>query len=105
MSKKPNRFGSNLNVDLDDPAALTSVVQSVEAAEPPRAEIVTEEVSEPTTTNTDLLAGLDASKPKAKSYSFYLSEGNANDLKKLAKKTKTSASKVLDTILTNYFNG
>ena len=101
MSKKPNRFGSNLNVNLDDPAALTSVGQP----EPPREEIDPVEVSEPTATNTDLLAGLEASKAKAKSYSFYLSEGNANDLKKLAKKTKTSASKVLDTILTNYFNG
>lgn len=101
MSKKPNRFGSNLNVDLDDPAALTSVGQT----EPPRAEIKTSEVSEPAVTNTDLLAGLEASKPKAKSYSFYLSEGNASELKKLARKTKTSASKVLDTILTNYFNG
>lgn len=101
MSKKPNRFGSNLNVDLDDPAALTSVGQT----EPPRADDIPVDESEPTATNTDLLAGLEASKPKAKSYSFYLSEGNANDLKKLAKKTKTSASKVLDTILTNYFNG
>lgn len=105
MSKKPNRFGSNLNVDLDDPAALTSMVQPVEATEPPRTENKEEVVSEPTVTNTDLLAGLDTLKPKAKSYSFYLSEGNANELKKLAKKTKVSASKVLDTILTNYFNG
>lgn len=104
MSKKPNRFGSNLNVDLDDPAALTSVGQSVESVEPPRADIVPPEASEPIETNTDLLAGLNVSKPKAKSYSFYLSEENANGLKKLAKKSKTSASKVLDTILTNYFN-
>lgn len=105
MAKKHNRFGDNLKVDFDDPAALTSVAQSVEAAEPPRTEKQPEEVSEPTATNTDLLAGLEASKPKAKSYSFYLSEGNANDLKKLAKKNKASVSKVLDTILTNYFNG
>jgi hypothetical protein len=100
MTKKPNRFGSNLNVDLDDPAALTSVGQT----EPPRADDPPVEVSEPVTTNTDLLAGLEASKPKAKSYSFYLSENSVNELKKLAKKTKTSQSKVLDTILTNYFN-
>jgi hypothetical protein len=100
MSKKPNRFGSNLNVDLDDPAALTSVGQT----EQPRADDPPVEASETVATNTDLLAGLEASKPKAKSYSFYLSEGNANDLKKLARKNKTSVSKVLDTILTNYFN-
>lgn len=105
MTKKPNRFGSNLNVDLDDPAALTSVVQSVETVEPPKTENQPEEVSEATAVNTDLLAGLEASKPKAKSYSFYLSEGNANELKKLAKKNKASVSKVLDTILSNYFNG
>lgn len=105
MAKKHNRFGDNLNVDFDDPAALTSVGQSVEPPEPPRTENQPEETSEPTATNTDLLAGLDASKPKAKSYSFYLSEGNANDLKKLAKKNKVSVSKVLDTILANYFNG
>ncbi len=101
MSKKPNRFGSNLNVDLDDPAALTSVGQT----EPPRTDETPVEVSEPTVANTDLLAGLENSKAKAKSYSFYLSESNVNELKKLAKKTKTSQSKVLDTILTNYFNG
>ena len=105
MSKKHNRFGDNLKVDFDDPAALTSVAQSVETVEPPRTGNQPEEVSEPTVANTDLLAGLEASKPKAKSYSFYLSEGNANELKKLAKKNKASVSKVLDTILTNYFNG
>ena len=100
MSKKPNRFGSNLNADLNDPAALTSVGQ----AAPPVEETIPAKEPESVSASNDLLAGLEASKPKAKSYSFYLSEGNANDLKKLAKKNKTSVSKVLDTILTNYFN-
>lgn len=47
----------------------------------------------------DILAGLQVDKTAAKSYAFYLSDGNVKKLKALAKKKGVSASKLLDHIL------
>lgn len=52
----------------------------------------------------DLLAGLTDKKADTKSYSFYLDSDVVARLDRLAKKTKTSRSKVLNTILKNYLS-
>ena len=47
----------------------------------------------------DIFAGLSAEKPTGKTYAFYLSDDNVNNLKKMAEKKGISASKLLDHIL------
>lgn len=101
MSKKPNRFGANLGVDLNDPAALTSVGGSVAPVEPTGPEIVVEEVQEPIQENTSIWAGLEQAKPTGKSCSFYLFEDNIAKLERLAKKNKCSMSKLLNILIKN----
>ena len=57
-----------------------------------------EEKSE-TKENTDIFAKLNAEKPSGKTYAYYLSDENAEKLKKMAEKKGVSASKLLDHIL------
>ena len=47
----------------------------------------------------DIFASLSAEKPTGKTYAFYLSDENVNNLKKMAEKKGISASKLLDHIL------
>lgn len=73
---------------------------------PEEAQIVTEpeKVEEEVKIDApaDLLAGLTTKKIETKSYSFYLDSEVIVQLDKLAKKNKTSRSKVLNTLLRNY---
>lgn len=65
---------------------------------------VSKPVEEKTKDSTDLLAGLSEPKSEAKNYSIYLDTDVVTQLDKLAKRNKTSRSKVLNTILRNYFS-
>ena len=47
----------------------------------------------------DIFANLSPEKPTGKTYAFYLSDDNVNNLKKMAEKKGISASKLLDHIL------
>ena len=49
----------------------------------------------------DILAGLKSKKPMAKTYGFYLDDDVVVAIEKIAKQTRTSKSKVLNTILRN----
>ena len=48
----------------------------------------------------DIFAKLETEKPAQKTYAFYLTEENADKLKKMAEKKGISSSKLLDHILT-----
>lgn len=48
---------------------------------------------------TDIFAKLNSEKPTGKTYAYYLSEENAEKLKKMAEKKGVSTSKLLDHIL------
>ena len=60
----------------------------------------TVEVS-PVPVKEDILAGIRETKPKSKSYAFYLDEEVVDALDQLAKQNKSNKSKVLNTLLRN----
>ena len=67
----------------------------VEEKEPVKAEV------SPAPAKDDILAGIRETKPKSKSYAFYLDEEVVDALDQLAKQNKSNKSKVLNTLLRN----
>lgn len=84
-------------VDFDDPAALTSVPKAKAEAPQPSEEPKKVEEEKPVTKNP--LDGMIETKPKGKSYGFYLSSEAVEKLERLAKQNGCSTSKALDLLL------
>ena len=106
---KTNSLGMNLDPESFKEVAARNEAPEVEPEKTPvkenevekKVEVPIEEPEQPTEAQkpANILAGLKSSKPAAKSYAFYLSDGNVKKLKALAKKQGVSASKLLDHIL------
>ena len=79
--------------------AETTTEPVVEKKETKPAKKVEKKEAAPEKKALDIFAGLESEKPTGKTYAFYLSDENVKKLKAMAAKKGTSASKLLDHIL------